>query len=76
MHGLSPDPVGGQGGRLAVAHLSVAIGNFGGLLEGISMVAHWTSGNKIDNIMVVREFIIFCAIKPHPGSPITIGKLI
>ena len=37
-----------QGVRLAVAHLLVAIGNLGGLLEGISF----------NNIMVVREFII------------------
>ena len=37
--------------RLAVVHWPVAIGNLGGLLEGISMVA---SRNKIDNIMVVR----------------------
>ena len=37
-------------------HLAVAcgIGNFGGLLEGISMVVHGASGNKIDNIIVVR----------------------
>ena len=32
----------------------VAIGNFGGLLECISMVAHRAIGNKIDNIMFVR----------------------
>ena len=62
--------------RLAGSHSPVAIGNVGGLLEGISMVAHWASGNKIDSIMVVREFIIFCVIKHHSGSPITIGNLI
>ena len=49
---------------------------FGVLLEGISMVAPRASGNKIDNIMVVREFIIFCVIKNHSNSPITIGILI
>ena len=65
-----------QGVRLVVTHLPVAIGNFGGLLEGISMVPHWTSGNKFDNIMVVREFIIFCTIEYHSGSSITSGKLI
>ena len=43
-----------QGVRLAIAHSPVAIGNVGGLLEGLSMVAHWASGNKIDNIMVAR----------------------
>ena len=32
--------------------------------------------NKIDNIMVVRDFIIECAIKHHSSSPITIGNLI
>ena len=31
-----------------------AIGNLGGLLECISMVAHRAIGNKIDSIMVVR----------------------
>ena len=31
---------------------------------------------KIDNIMVVREFIIVCGIKHHSGSPITIDYLI
>ena len=56
-----------QGVRLAFAHSPTSIGNFGGLLEGISMVTHRTSGNKIDNIMV--------AIKHHSGSPITIGNL-
>ena len=65
-----------QGVRLAVAHSPVAIGNVGGRLEGLSMVAHRASGNKIDNIMVVKEFIIFCVIKHHSGSPITIGNLI
>ena len=34
------------------------------------------SRNKMDNIMVMREFIIFCTIKHHSGSPITIGNLI
>ena len=43
--------------RLMVAHSSVAIGNFGGLLEGISLVAQQATGNKIDNIMAVRSFI-------------------
>ena len=51
-----------QGVRLAVAHSPVAIGNVGELLEGLSIVAHWASLNKIDNIMIVREFIIFCVI--------------
>ena len=44
---------------LAVSHSAVAIGNVGGLLEDLSMAAYRASGNKIDNIMVVREFIIF-----------------
>ena len=43
-----------QGVSLAVAHSPVAIGNVGWLLESISMVSHWASGNAIDNIMVVR----------------------
>ena len=63
-----------QGVHLAVAQSPVAIGNTGGLLEDISMVAYRASGNKFDNIMVVREFIIFCVIKHHSGSPITIGN--
>ena len=54
----------------------MAIGNVGGLLEGLSMVTHRVSGDKIDNIMVVREYIIFCVIKHNSGSPITIGNLI
>ena len=54
----------------------MAIGNVGGLLEGLSMVAHRASGNKIDNIMVAREFIIVYVIKHHSGSPITMGNLI
>ena len=33
------------------------------------------SGNKIDNIMVVRSLIILCSIKHHSDSP-TIGNLI
>ena len=49
-----------QGVCLAVAHSPLAIGNFGGPLEG--MVAHCASGNKIDNIVAIRSFIIFCAI--------------
>ena len=61
--------------RIAVAHMPVAIGNFGGLLECISMVAHQTFGNKIGNTMVVRLFIIFCSLKHHSDSPITIGTL-
>ena len=36
----------GQCVRLAVAHSPVAIGNFGGLLECISMVAHRAIGNN------------------------------
>ena len=32
--------------------------------------------NVNNNIMIVREFIIFCILKHHPGSPITIGNLI
>ena len=54
----------------------MAIGNVSGLLEGLSMVAHRVSGNKIASIMVVREFIIFCVIKYHSGSPITMGNFI
>ena len=54
----------------------MAIGDVGGLLEGLSMVAHGASGNKMDNIMVVREFITFCVIKHHSSSPMTIGNLI
>ena len=50
---------GYQSVHLAVALSSVAIGNVGGLLEVISMVAHWASGNKIDNIMVVRIIFYF-----------------
>ena len=65
-----------QGVPLTVAHSPGAIGNVGGLLESISMVAHLASGNKIDNIMVVRELIIFCSIKNHSDSPIAIGNLI
>ena len=65
-----------QGVRLAVVHWPVAIGNVGGLLEGLSMVAHRSSGNKMDNIMVVREFIIFFVVKHHSGSQITKGNLI
>ena len=38
----------------------------GGLLQ-------WATGNKIDNIMVVRSFII--PIKHHSNSPITIVTL-
>ena len=54
-----------QGVPLAVTHSHGAIGNVGGLLESISMVADRASGNKIDNIMVVRTFVIFCTIKNH-----------
>ena len=43
-----------QGVCLAVAHSPMAIGNVDGLLEGLSMVAHGASGNKIKTIMVVR----------------------
>ena len=66
----------GQGVCLVVAHSHMTIGNFSGLLGGITMVAHRVSGNNINNIMVVREFIIFCVIKHHSSSPITIGNLI
>ena len=54
------------------------IGNFGGLLEGISMVAHQTSGNKMDNIMFVRTCIIVCSINHYTqsGSPITLGVVV
>ena len=55
-----------QGVPLAVAHSPGAIGNVGGLLESISIVAHRASGNKIVNIMVVRELIILCTIKTIP----------
>ena len=65
-----------QGVHLAVNHSPVAIGNFGGRLECISMVAYRAIGNKIDNIMAVRTFIIFCHIKHNSDSPITIGNLI
>ena len=65
-----------QGVPLAVAQSPEAIGYVGGLLESISMVAHRASENTIDNIMVVRELIIFCIIKNHSDSPITIGNLI
>ena len=47
-----------QGVRLAVAHSPMSIGNFGGQLECISMVAHRAIGYKIDNIMVVRLFSV------------------
>ena len=46
-----------QGMRLTVAHSPVGIGNVGGLLEGISVVAHRAIGNtyygceRIYNIM-------------------------
>ena len=40
------------------------------------MVAHRASGNKMDDIMVVREFIILCVIKHHSDSSITIGNRI
>ena len=40
------------------------------------MFDHRASGNKMNNIMVVREFIILCAIKHHSGFAITIGNLI
>ena len=66
-----------QGVRLVVAHSPVAIGNVGGLLLGLSMAAHQASvDNKIDNILVVKLFIIFCVMKHHSGYPITIGNLI
>ena len=39
------------------------------------MLAPWAGGNKIDNIMVVKSFIISCAIKHHSECPITIGNL-
>ena len=65
-----------HGVRLAVAHSPVAIGKVGGLLEGLSMVAHRASGDKIENIMVVRELKMFCVIKHHSGFPITIANLI
>ena len=55
--------------RLAVAHPPVMIENFVGLMESISMVAPQASGNKIDNIMAEREFIIFCVIKHHSCFP-------
>ena len=60
---------------VSVAHSPAAIGNFGGLLEDISIVAHQACGNKIDNIPVVRAFIIVYAIKHHSGSLITIGNI-
>ena len=43
-----------QGMHLADAHSPVAIGNLGGRLECISIVAYRAIGNKIYNIMVVR----------------------
>ena len=63
------------GCALTVAHLPVAIGNVCGLLEGLSMVAHRASGNKIDNIMVVRELIIFCVIKLRYAEHNKIGHI-
>ena len=45
-------------------------------LGDLSMVDHRASRNKIVNIMVMREFLIFCVFKCHSGSPITIGNLI
>ena len=54
----------------------MAVGNVGGRLEGISMVDRRASGNKIDDIMVVRKFIILCVNKHHSGSSFTIGNLI
>ena len=51
-----------QGVILTVAYSHTAIGNFGGLLDGIAMVAHRASVNKMDNIMFVRTFIIFSSI--------------
>ena len=38
-----------QGVHLAVAHSPVAIGNFGGRLECVLMIAHGAIGNKMDN---------------------------
>ena len=38
--------------------------------------AHMASGNKIDNIVVVRSFIIVCPIKHHSDYPVTLGNLI
>ena len=38
-----------QGVHLAVAHSPVAIGNFGGQLERVLMIAHGPIGNKMDN---------------------------
>ena len=53
----------GSTARCACSGRSLACGNwkFWWAIR-ISMVAHRASGNKINNIMVVREFLIVCAI--------------
>ena len=61
--------------RLAVAHLPVATGNLGGLLECTSMVAHWASGNKIRQYYGCKIIYDFCSIKHYSNSPITIGTV-
>ena len=57
---------------LTAVHSPVAIGNFDMLLEDILMVAHKVSENKIDNIMVVKEYIIFHAINPRQSAILNI----
>ena len=50
-----------QGMRLEVAHSPMAIGNFGGRLECISMLAYQAIGNKIDNIIyTIQGAYRFC----------------
>ena len=61
--------------HLALAYSHVAIGNFGGLLEGISMLTQRANGIKIDTIIFVKLFFIFCVIKYHSGSPITLDNV-
>ena len=43
--------------------------DYGERLNTIQWLPSGASGNKIDNIMVVIELIIFCTIKNHSNSP-------
>ena len=55
------------------------IGYVGGLLEGVSMVAHQASGGKMDKYYVSCENLLFSVpltIKHHSGSPITLGFVV
>ena len=49
MNIISPSTHGVDGVHLAVAHSPVAIGNFGGRLERVLMIAHGAIGNKMNN---------------------------